>query len=78
MKYMNAIFAFDEIEDPKRSFAVRDPDFPDTMPNSRHWLAVQRPLANLQQVQLTTDVQPCRFGEPSDNVECVSVLVNLL
>ena len=75
---MDAVHASNKIEHAKRPYAVGNPDFPDATPNSRHWPAVQRPLADLQQVQLAANVPPYSFRKLSDDVERVSVPENRL
>ena len=75
---MDTVLASNEIEHAKRPYAVGNPDFPDATPNNRRWPAVQRPLADLQQVQLAVNIPPYSFRKLSDDVECVSVPVNRL
>ena len=76
MENMYAIFAPDKVEHSERNAAIGNPDLPDTSTDNRHWPAVQRPLSELKQVQLTAECPAHYFRKSPNDVPCIAVPVD--
>lgn len=78
MQYMNTVTPTNNVKDPKRAAAVFDPDLPDASTNTGEWSAIQRLLSKLQQIEFVTNVDTNRPRKLPDNIEGVTVPIDVL
>jgi len=78
MQYMNSIASPDYVKDPECATAILDANLPNTAADICERPTVQRLFTELQQIELTADVDTDRSRKFSDDIQRVAMPVNVL